>query len=144
MRGILHPGSRCRVSVLPKHQSQELGPCMAFTRPCHPTAPLPPAEGRDGAALLLARAFPPGTFTRQGPAAGLTGGPRPVGAVGPLRRPPLGPVGTNIACGVCSGVGGLLRGRGSAERERGPSSGSSLRPYLTFRQLSLSLSKGHG
>lgn len=41
-------------------------------------------------------------------------------------------------------AGGLFLAGGATESERGPSAGSSLRPYLTFRQLSLSLSKGHG
>lgn len=45
---------------------------------------------------------------------------------------------------IFSMAGGLFLAGGATESERGPSAGSSLRPYLTFRQLSLSLSKGHG
>lgn len=139
---------------------------VLFSRPFHVTVS-PTATGKMGqrgpslckrAALLLARE----RFLRRrghllakgswGSGCWCQGVPGPQGGTEPLVAEGAAPPGYSwsLRSGegnyfwIFSMAGGLFLAGGATERERGPSAGSSLRPYLTFRQLSLSLSKGHG
>lgn len=137
--GISAPGDTCLTLLFPKQE--KIGQAQSL---------LVQELGRH---LLLARALPPETLAPLGTRLGrvwcpLRGVPSPRGGTEPFEgaavpSQPL-PSGKKASFWIGSMAGGLFPGGGARESERGPSAGSSLRPYLTFRQLSLSLSKGHG
>lgn len=144
-----------RIALLPQHQSQKLE--IGATLLTLPFPRVPNSHGENGTAWSLCSWH---VFLRRcGLGKGIlrvwlllwrwprsSGWDRVLGGRGSCSAKPLLVIvvwGGKLFLGLLHGCGLSLAG-GGTESERGPSAGSSLRPYLTFRQLSLSLSKGHG